>query len=163
MAVRTHSAASIAARFAHLVGLQRRSSDDSLRRRAGARKAKPVARSRSDAPVADLEEDPRAEMEGDGPLAAARRRERARCNAILRAGMEAGELALAASLAFETTESARFAIGFISSRVQAPKRDTAASWRRAFRLAAADRSADADDRNNSGWNEAFQRARESQG
>ena len=146
----------LAARFAHLVGPARRKAKE---RRAPVQTERAVkherkAASRTRRPVVASSGDPRAEMQGDGPIADARRRERARCETIVRTGMAAGELDLAESIAFDTTESRRAATAFIKSRSEAPKKDRARTWSRALSLAAAGRT-DTPKPDEWGWDEAF--------
>jgi len=81
------------------------------------------------------EDDPADEMRGSSALAAARRRERARCAAILRSEFAEGRRALAAHLAFNTAMTRSEAIAFLKTcpAAAAPAPSPAAHLGRAAR------------------------------
>lgn len=158
MAIIGNAHLNAASRIAHLVGLnlRQRKASSVKRSEARPRAAAPAVKPK---PVPHPDDDPRAEMEGDGPLADARRRERARCEAIMRAAIGAGQLELGTALAFETTETARDAIALISRRSGSAEHSAIVGWRRASRSSAAHRS-NGGSSGNSGWDRAFANARE---
>ncbi|VTU36210.1 hypothetical protein [Variovorax sp. PBL-E5] len=94
---------------------------------------KPVAKEKI-APTID--DDAAEEMFGHGPVAVARRRERARCAAILRSVAGVKNPALAASLAFKTRMSRTEALGVLSALESAQVADRLHDGRAARNVAA---------------------------
>lgn len=85
-------------------------------------------------PTFDDVDDPLAEMAGEGRLAHARRRERARCEAIMTSPLAADHRELAAQLAFTTRMPREDALRFLAAQPpSAASTARAASLRRAAR------------------------------
>jgi hypothetical protein len=89
--------------------------------------------------VPDAKDDPACEMEGSGILAAARNRERTRCAQILGSEFARGNLALAKSIAFESTMTSAEAVRLMSSSAKGIDHLMADDgvWDRAFAKASA--------------------------
>jgi hypothetical protein len=116
----------IASTFAHLAGLGRgglRADDapaDDKKPDAKAEdppaeddETKPAAKADDDS---DSDDDDKTEMNGKGAASAARGRERARCAAIFASPHAAANVALAASLAFETTLTRKEALAVLQTQ-----------------------------------------------
>lgn len=84
--------------------------------RPAARRARARAEDEDDDTEASEDDDEKEEMSGKSAVAAARRRERARCKAIFSHPAAATNLALAASLAFDTTQTRKEALAVLKGQ-----------------------------------------------
>ncbi|WP_342616979.1 hypothetical protein [Rhodoferax sp. GW822-FHT02A01] len=111
--------------FAHFAGISAK-----LQAKAPKARASQAART---VPV----EDPPEEMRGSSPIAVARRRERARCAAIIGHDAAASNMVLAANLAFKTRMTRAEAMAVLADtaagqRSKPVQRSEAGGWDRAF-------------------------------